>query len=140
MVFAYRAAEHRDYFDKYSPHVLRRRDAFRTINLACYYDIHGSDRTDLLNAELLQIYGGIELANAARLAEGTDAEAARRMVQNAADSAALALQIVRGQVADLQEAGKSSTFKATKGGQKALELHDELTQIRQRAQDILRAN
>jgi hypothetical protein len=80
------------------------------------------------------------LANAARLAEGTDAEAARRMVQNAADSAALALQIVRGQVADLQEAGKSSTFKATKGGQKALELHDELTQIRQRAQDILRAN
>jgi hypothetical protein len=138
MVFTYRAAQHRDYFDKYLARVLPSRDAFRTINLACVHELQDRTRTDLLYAELLQIYAEVEVANAARLGEDTDADAARKMLQNAAGSAKLGLQILTDEVETERRAAKISTFDATKGGQKGLELQEQLTRVRQLAQDLLR--
>lgn len=143
MVYVYRSAQHYNYFDHYSLDVTGKRDEIRTIDLSCYHQllVSGKDNADAatqqLYAEILETYAEIELANAARISELPDADAAKTRVSNAFRAATLGLELVAKDAEAEKQEAKSSVFKATTT-QKATELQFLLRRVQRRAQEGLR--
>lgn len=135
MVYTYRAVQHRDYFDRYSPIVTSRRDAMMKVDLTCYQKSAGKDATDLLYAEIMQIYAAVELANAARIYELPDTDSAKTRIENAIWAIRLGKQMIGQQPRIERDKALRSIFNVD---QKATELQEELRNLLTRAQEALR--
>ena len=132
MVYVYRATQHPEYFDRYAPQVVARREFMMRLDLACLK--HASPpATDLFYAEILQIYAEVEIADAVRIAKLPDADAARRRFRNALDSATLGYSIVADHARDEEERARVGIVR----DQKATELKYLLLQVQARAREAL---
>lgn len=136
MIYAFRTTQHRDYFDKYSPAVLQRRDTLAKVNLACYQQIQERAATDIFYAEIMQVCADVDLANAARIAE-TAADTARPMLEGARDAALLGLKILRPYLDAERKSLGETAFEATKP-RKLFEVQEQLFRVRDQAMEGLR--
>jgi len=113
MVYNYRAAQHPDYFVDYADPVTAKQKQMMKLDLSCI-NSNGVDpeqssaSTDLLYAEILQIYGEVEIANAARVFTLDSGDALARL-KRASAAANLGLSIVKPQ-ANAQKLGASNAL------------------------------
>jgi hypothetical protein len=133
MVYAYRATQHPDYFTRNVGKVVARVEYLVNLNLDCINQSSVS-QTDLLEAEILQIYAEVEIANAVRLAD-LDSDAARKRLKNAAQAAQLGSDLVEVNYADPQEEAARNRIGSD---QKATELKYLLKRAKRRAEDALK--
>jgi hypothetical protein len=133
MVYAYRATQHPEYFDAYAYDVFPAQKKMMTVDLSCL-DIQNKQQAILLYAEMLQVYGEVEVANGVRIAKLPDLDAARLRFKNAAKAAKLGLHMVT-DLAEKQRMAAQDSLAIVAGNQKATELKYLLDSLGQRAQE-----
>jgi hypothetical protein len=136
-VYAYRASQHRDYFDRYSQDVRSRSHALPNLDLSCYVAAFGTDATNQLYAEILQAYAQTEIANAIRISQLPDSSAAFERLKLAKAAAQLGAGILSGAIEKEERAARQSAFEASHEF-KAHETREQLEDLAQSAGEAMR--
>jgi hypothetical protein len=136
-VYAYRASQHRDYFDRYAADVRSRSHALPNLDLSCYVAAFGTDATNQLYAEILQAYAQTEMANAIRISQLPDSSAALERLKLAKAAARLGAALLSHAIELEDTAGRQSAFEASHGF-KAHETKEQLEDLAQNADEAMR--
>jgi hypothetical protein len=136
-VYAYRASQHRNYFDRYAADVRSRSHALPNLDLSCYVAAFGTDATNQLYAEILQAYAQTEVANAIRISQLPDSSAAFERLKLAKAAARLGAGLLSGAIEKEDNAARESAFVASHGF-KAHETREQLEDLAQNADEAMR--
>jgi hypothetical protein len=141
-VFAYRASQMPDYYEKYSADVMKYRNFALKRDVFCVRDVFSDFKSDIdqLYADMLETYAEVELANATRIEAIPDRDAVKRALERAQQAAILGRQVIKPLLtSDRKESDGSPTFAGRIEPKKSAEIEDSLKGVQQRAERRLKA-